>query len=154
MPNESLNVFLFALFNENQKPGPTSEKNYGLFYPNEQKVYDIPLTKDALQNWTLTAVNGSKSQVGEGQTWCVANGEAGEEKLQAGIDYACGEGGADCRPVQSGATCYDPNTLEAHASYAFNSYYQKKARGSGTCDFGGAAYVVTQPPSTYFISFS
>lgn len=164
MPNESLNVFLFALFNENQKPGPTSEKNYGLFYPNEQKVYNIPLTKEALQNWTPTAVNGSKSQVetppaagevstsNEGQTWCVANDEAGEEKLQAGVDYACGEGGADCRPIQSGATCYDPNTLQAHASYAFNSYYQKKARGSGTCDFDGAAYVVTQPPSTCFIT--
>ncbi|KAM7492733.1 hypothetical protein LguiA_035654 [Lonicera macranthoides] len=166
LPNESLNVFLFALFNENQKPGPTSEKNYGLFYPNEQKVYNIPLTKEALQNWTPTAVNGSKSQVetppaagevstsNDGQTWCVANDEAGEEKLQAGIDYACGEGGADCRPIQSGATCYDPNTLQAHASYAFNSYYQKKARGSGTCDFDGAAYVVTQPPSTCFITLT
>jgi hypothetical protein len=79
----------------------------------------------------------------------VANGNAGAEKLQAGLDYACGEGGADCRPIQTGSTCYNPNTVEAHASYAFNSYYQKKARGAGTCDFGGAAYVVTQQPSKY-----
>ncbi|KAL8240851.1 hypothetical protein R6Q59_014206 [Mikania micrantha] len=43
-------------------------------------------------------------------------------------------------------TCYNPNTLETHASYASNSYYQKQARVSGSCDFGGAAYVVSQPP--------
>ncbi|CAK9163904.1 unnamed protein product [Ilex paraguariensis] len=158
-PNESLNVYLFALFNENQKSGPTSERNYGLFYPNEQKVYDIPLTREALESGQSTVpVNGSKSQVptpsndgdvtvsAVGQTWCVANEEVGEKKLQAALDYACGEGGADCRPIQQGATCYHPNTLAAHASYAFNSYYQKKARGSGTCNFGGAAYVVTQTP--------
>lgn len=153
-PNDPLNVYLFALFNENQKTGPTSERNYGLFYPDEEKVYDIPLTREALKNSPTTApVNESKTQVPvgappstAGQTWCVANEKVGQEKLQAALDYACGTGGADCRPIQSGATCYDPNTLEAHASYAFNSYYQKQARGSGTCDFGGAAYVVTQPP--------
>lgn len=143
-PKDPLNVYLFALFNENQKTGPTSEKNYGLFYPNEEKVYDIQLTSNNIS----TAVNESKTQVsgGGGQTWCVANEKAGKEKLQAGLDYACGEGGADCRPIQEGASCYDPDSLEAHASYAFNSYYQKKARVSGTCDFGGAAYVVTQAP--------
>lgn len=159
-PQDPLNVFMFALFNENQKPGPTSERNYGLFYPDEEKVYDIPLTSAALNGGQTTPANGSKAQVSPaptgdvssssvGQTWCVANGNSGEEKLQTALNYACGEGGADCRPIQEGATCYNPNTLEAHASYAFNSYYQKKTRGTGTCDFGGAAYVVTIPPSTY-----
>ncbi|KAK3199808.1 hypothetical protein Dsin_023223 [Dipteronia sinensis] len=158
-PKDPLNVYLFALFNENQKPGPTSERNYGFFYPNEQKVYEVPFTQAELDNGKSTPVNGNKSQApapsGDendvskakvGQTWCVANGKAGDEKLQKAIDYACGEGGADCRPIQDGSTCYDPNTLEAHASYAFNSYYQKNSRKAGSCDFGGAAYVVTQSP--------
>ncbi|KAL0550965.1 hypothetical protein IC582_010034 [Cucumis melo] len=160
-PKADLTVYLFALFNENKKNGPTSERNYGLFYPNEEKVYDIPFTAEGLKEYkdkpsrkpisapTGAPVSGgdggvSKSQTGN--TWCVASGEAGREKLQAGLDYACGEGGADCRPIQVGATCYNPNTLEAHASYAFNSYYQKNNRKVGTCYFGGAAYVVTQPP--------
>ncbi|XP_050371138.1 glucan endo-1,3-beta-glucosidase 13-like [Argentina anserina] len=147
-PQDPLNVYLFALFNENQKPGPTSERNYGLFYPDEKKVYDIPLAAAELSNDQATAANESKAQVKpSGNTWCVANEKAGEEKLQAALDYACGEGGADCRPITDGSTCFNPNTLEAHASYAFNSYYQKKARGTGTCNFGGAAYVVAQPPS-------
>lgn len=158
-PQEPLNVYLFALFTENEKPGPTSERNYGLFYPNEKRVYDVPFTLEQLGNGQSMPVNKSNSPAPSvqsggdvsttssvGQTWCVANGNAGAEKLQAGLDYACGEGGADCRPIQTGSTCYNPNTVEAHASYAFNSYYQKKARGAGTCDFGGAAYVVTQQP--------
>ncbi|XP_021807809.1 glucan endo-1,3-beta-glucosidase 14-like [Prunus avium] len=150
-PQDPLNVYLFALFNENQKPGPTSERNYGLFYPDEGKVYDIPLTLAGLSGAQTNPVNESKAQVpttapSSGNTWCVANANAGDEKLQTALDYACGEGGADCRSIQEGSTCFNPNTLEAHASYAFNSYYQKKARGTGTCDFGGAAYVVAQPP--------
>lgn len=148
-PRDPLNVFLFALFNENQKPGPTSERNYGLFYPNEGKVYDVPFA--AAGEARSTPANGNRAQVPvaqEGQTWCVSNGEAAKEKLQAALDYACGEGGADCRPIQPGATCYHPESLESHASYAFNSYYQKNGRRVGTCYFGGAAHVVTQPPRT------
>jgi exo-beta-1,3-glucanase (GH17 family) len=160
-PNEPLNVFLFALFNENQKFGPTSERNYGLFYPDEQKVYEIPLTVEALAapasappsgknqiapNATGSGGEGEVSVSNVGQTWCVANGEVSKEKLQEALDYACGEGKADCRPIQEGATCYNPDSLEAHASYAFNSFYQMSQRKSGSCSFGGAAYVVTQPP--------
>ncbi|XP_004497650.1 glucan endo-1,3-beta-glucosidase 12 [Cicer arietinum] len=155
-PRDPLNVFLFALFNENQKTGPTSERNYGLFYPSEEKVYDIPLTVAQVNKSSLSPPSGTgRSQVpvtgdvspsNAGVTWCVASGDTSEEKVQHALDYACGEGGADCAPIQPGAMCYNPNTLEAHASYAFNSYYQKKSRGVGTCDFGGAAYVVTQAP--------
>ncbi|KAL7217095.1 hypothetical protein ACSBR1_028915 [Camellia fascicularis] len=157
-PNEPLNVFLFGLFNEDQKPGPTSERNYGLFYPDEERVYDVPLTLEALNSGELTPVNRSMAPVVApspgsdvmvslvGQTWCVANGEVGVEKLQVALNYACGEGGANCAPIQPDAPCYNPNTLEAHASYAFNSYYQKMERRGGTCDFGGAGYVITQSP--------
>ncbi|KAI5683261.1 hypothetical protein M9H77_04489 [Catharanthus roseus] len=159
-PKANMTVYLFALFNENKKNGPTSERNYGLFYPNEDKVYDIPLSSEGLKNYRdhENPVAGGSQRMSKnhgsgnvttsvsGQTWCVANGDEVKEKLQAALDYACGEGGADCRPIQPGSTCYDPDTLEAHASYAFNSYYQKKGRAIGTCYFGGAAYIVSIPP--------
>ncbi|XP_028801655.1 glucan endo-1,3-beta-glucosidase 14-like [Neltuma alba] len=64
-PNDPLNVFLFALFNEDEKPGPTSERNYGLFYPDEQKVYNIPLTLGKLKGGVESEPtwNVEKSQV-------------------------------------------------------------------------------------------
>lgn len=158
-PQADLTVYLFALFNENEKDGPTSERNYGLFYPDQQKVYDIPFTVEGLKNYKAPSrspvsggqqvsapVRGGVSKSTTGNTWCVANPDAGKEKLQAALDFACGEGGADCRPIQPDATCYSPNTLVAHSSFAFNSYYQKKGRGMGDCYFGGAAFVVTQEP--------
>lgn len=40
-PNCDLNVFVFALFNENMKPGPTSERNYGLFKPDGTPAYSL-----------------------------------------------------------------------------------------------------------------
>lgn len=157
-PEIPIDVFLFALFNENQKNGPTSERNYGLFFPDETKVYDVGLA--ASEEKSAEKVNGTvratvpaagdvqSAAVGKGDTWCVARGDFATEKLQTALDYACGEGAADCRPIQEGATCHDPDSIVAHASYAFNSYYQKNLRRAGACDFGGAGYVVTQPPST------
>ncbi|KAL6613824.1 hypothetical protein ACP70R_036094 [Stipagrostis hirtigluma subsp. patula] len=40
-PGAALETFLFAMFNENQKPGDPTEKNFGLFYPNKSHVYPI-----------------------------------------------------------------------------------------------------------------
>ncbi|OIT30100.1 PREDICTED: glucan endo-1,3-beta-glucosidase 11-like [Nicotiana attenuata] len=40
-PNTNLNIYVFALFNENLKPGPTSERNYGLFKPDGSPSYPL-----------------------------------------------------------------------------------------------------------------
>ncbi|KAF9672541.1 hypothetical protein SADUNF_Sadunf11G0052900 [Salix dunnii] len=43
-PNMRLEIYLFALFNEDLKPGPTSERNYGLFQPDCTMAYNVGLS--------------------------------------------------------------------------------------------------------------
>ncbi|CAA2981086.1 Hypothetical predicted protein [Olea europaea subsp. europaea] len=55
--------------------------------------------------------------------------------------------GADCEPIKLNGFCYQPDTVLSHASYAFNSYWQKTKNSGGTCDFGGTAILVTVDPT-------
>ncbi|KAM7256441.1 hypothetical protein ACFE04_012182 [Oxalis oulophora] len=81
-----------------------------------------------------------------GGVWCVANPSASPTALQVALDYACGYGGSDCTAIQPGGGCYDPSTVQSHASYAFNSYYQKNPVPN-SCVFGGTAQLVYTDPS-------
>ncbi|KAF7147474.1 hypothetical protein RHSIM_Rhsim03G0249500 [Rhododendron simsii] len=40
-PKNMLRAYVFALFNEDSKPGPASERNFGLFLPNGSVAYNI-----------------------------------------------------------------------------------------------------------------
>jgi hypothetical protein len=84
--------------------------------------------------------------VAEGGSWCVASLGASETALQKGLDYACGQGGADYSAIQAGGSCFEPNTLHDHASYTYNAYYQMAPAGS-TCDFSGSAMLTSTDPS-------
>ncbi|KAJ6816773.1 glucan endo-1,3-beta-glucosidase 12-like isoform X2 [Iris pallida] len=95
---------------------------------------------------------GTPTAGSSGQSWCVAKSGAPESVLQSALDYACGSGKADCASIQMSGACYSPNSLQAHASYAFNSYYQKNPVPT-SCNFGGAATIATTNPSTGTCNF-
>lgn len=79
--------------------------------------------------------------------WCVAKPSVPSDQLQEALDYACGEGGADCEAIGPSGSCYNPDSVVAHASYAFNSYWQKNKKNGGTCGFGGTAMLISSDPS-------
>lgn len=54
-PKLKLEVYLFALFNENMKPGPTSERNYGLYKPDGTMAYNIGLVSTSTSASTSAA---------------------------------------------------------------------------------------------------
>ncbi|CAN1219323.1 Glucan endo-1,3-beta-glucosidase 1 [Linum perenne] len=111
----------------------------------------LPLTNPATTPSTpvtnpATTYPAAPSTASQGQSWCVAKAGTSATSLQAALDYACGTGGVDCSQIQQGAACYNPNTLQNHASFAFNNYYQKNPVAT-SCDFGGTAAVVSSNPS-------
>ncbi|KAK9276086.1 hypothetical protein L1049_005617 [Liquidambar formosana] len=71
-------------------------------------------------------------------TYCICKDGVGDSSLQKALDYACGAG-ADCSAILQTGSCYQPNTVKDHCSYAVNSYFQKKGQVQGSCDFSGAA---------------
>ncbi|KZV31210.1 glucan endo-1,3-beta-glucosidase 12 [Dorcoceras hygrometricum] len=64
-----------------------------------------------------------KLQIQLNKDWCVAQTGVPTDKLQAFLDYACGVN--DCSAIQSGASCFEPNDVISHASYALNQEYRR-----------------------------
>ncbi|KAL9166062.1 hypothetical protein ABFS82_05G004600 [Erythranthe guttata] len=79
-------------------------------------------------------------------SYCVCNSGVSDAVLQKNIDYACGAG-ADCTAIMQNGACFNPNTVKDHCNYAVNSYYQRKAQITGSCDFQGTAAVTQTAPS-------
>lgn len=153
-PGVLIETYIFALFNEDLKGGPTTERNWGLLYPNGTRLYDIDLT-GYLNESQYRMLPASLPDLPPGmlKLWCVANPHADMAIVGGALSYACGQGSANCKPIQPGQACFLPNTTLAHASYAFNDYYNQFHKTGGTCVFGGSANLTTQDPSKTLLWF-
>jgi hypothetical protein len=67
--------------------------------------------------------------------------------LQENIDFACGQEGVDCAAIRPGGVCYEPDTLQGHAAYAMNLYFQSNGQHAFDCDFGQTGVLTTADPS-------
>ncbi|XP_062098047.1 glucan endo-1,3-beta-D-glucosidase-like [Humulus lupulus] len=153
-PRDKIDIFVFALFNENKKKGATTERNFGMFNGDGSKVYDMDLSCEfCSSNGDETTSFGFGEKVNTElrrgpSVWCVAKPHANDKVLQGVLDFCCGPGGVDCREIYNDSgPCFEPNKLLAHASYAMNSYYQMHGRNFWNCDFKGTGLVTFSDPS-------
>lgn len=136
-PGIAVSTYIYELYNEDTKSGPLSEKNWGLFNNNGVPIYTLKLTGSGpvLANDTAN------------QTFCTAKEGADSKMLQAALDWACGPGKVDCAPLLQGQSCYEPDNVASHATYAFDTYYHLMGKAPGSCDFNGVAAITTTDPS-------
>ncbi|KAM7268457.1 hypothetical protein ACFE04_010623 [Oxalis oulophora] len=142
-PGIAVSTYIYELYNEDLKAGPESEKNWGLFDANGKPVYILQLVGSGplLSNDTAN------------QTYCIAKDNVDSKMLQAALDWACGAGKVDCSVMLQGQPCYEPDNVNAHATYAFDTYYHLNGMVPSACDFNGVATVTTTDPSHGSCSF-
>jgi hypothetical protein len=99
-PGAKVPVFLFSLYNEDQKPGAGSERHWGLYYPNGSRVYDVDLTGRRSSYQPLPPADDMDST----PAWCVLAGGVGggkavnETAVAAAVAYACQQGSGTWGP--------------------------------------------------------
>ncbi|XP_057965729.1 glucan endo-1,3-beta-D-glucosidase isoform X2 [Malania oleifera] len=153
MPGKSVDTYIFALYDENLKSGPGSERAFGLFKPDLSMTYDAGLIKSSQTPTNPTPVNPSPNPTPVNPApkpatmgWCVPKAGTSDAQLQANLDYACGQG-INCSPIQPGGACFEPNTVASHAAYAMNLFYQTSGKNSWNCDFSQSAALTSTNPS-------
>ncbi|KAK1293412.1 Glucan endo-1,3-beta-glucosidase 7 [Acorus calamus] len=145
MPGKSVDTYFFALYDEDLKPGPASERSFGLYRLDGTMNYDIGLARSVQ---AVPAGPSLPSSAKKPTGYCVPRPGVSDAQLQANLDYACAQG-IDCTQIQPGGSCYLPNTVASHAAYAMNLFYQKSAKNPGNCDFRQTAALVLGNPSAW-----
>ncbi|XP_012572425.2 glucan endo-1,3-beta-D-glucosidase-like [Cicer arietinum] len=99
-----------------------------------------------LDNFTCAGGNLKFANGMNEASWCVAKPSASERALNLNIEYAYNMLG-DCKMIQSGGSCFYPNTPMNHASAVMNHYYANNGRNLWNCNFSNSALIAVTDPS-------
>ena len=105
--------------------------------PTVEQEFVLSLTENPAKHRRLQEDNGF--------VWCVVRTNADVNAVQAALNWACAQ--INCAPTYVGGTCFIPNTIWAHSSWAFNAYYNSMNGAPDACNFSGTAYVTSNDPS-------
>ncbi|KAJ8558274.1 hypothetical protein K7X08_005040 [Anisodus acutangulus] len=152
-PGVVVPTLLFALYNENQKPGPGTERHFGLLYPNGTNIYGIDFSGKTPTSEYEPLPRPRNNEPYKGKVWCVVGRKANVTELGESLAYACGQGNRTCDEIRPGGKCYKPDSLVLHANYAFSSYWAQFKSSGGTCYFNGLTIPTKRDPSYGFCKF-
>ncbi|KAI3731094.1 hypothetical protein L1987_62277 [Smallanthus sonchifolius] len=144
MPGRKFETYIFSLFNENLKGPSLDEKNFGLFRSDFTEVYNIGILRGPQKE--ITGPSQKPAAPAQGNKWCVPKPDTTTAALQSNIDYVCSSG-VDCRPIQAGGACFEPNNVRSHAAFIMNSFYQTNGRNDYNCDFAHTGIITFTDPS-------
>ncbi|KAK8967062.1 putative glucan endo-1,3-beta-glucosidase A6 [Platanthera guangdongensis] len=110
-PDAVIPIFVFALYNENLKPGPGIERHWGLLYPNGTAVYEVDLKGRRPASSYPPLPPATNNEPFKGKLWCVldTSGTVNVTAVAAALSYACGQGNGTCAEIQPGGNATSPS---------------------------------------------
>ncbi|XP_047321380.1 probable glucan endo-1,3-beta-glucosidase A6 [Impatiens glandulifera] len=151
LPGVVIPALVFALYNENLKPGLGSERHFGVLYPNGSSIYGLDFSGKTRPG------GDTRGPLPARKVWCVVrNGgsTANRKALGEAVTYACGQGNGTCDPIKPRGVCYRPDSFILQASYAFSAYWAQFKKLGGSCYFNGLAKQTTMDPSKLIIEYN
>ncbi|KAL6217786.1 hypothetical protein ACLB2K_011003 [Fragaria x ananassa] len=106
-PGVVLPSFIFALYNENTKPGQTTERNFGLLWPNGTHVYEIDLTGKTPESEFKALPPAKNNKAYPGPIWCVVKEGANKTAVAEALsdfrkaEKACYFGGVAAQTIKN-----------------------------------------------------
>ncbi|XP_039137156.1 LOW QUALITY PROTEIN: glucan endo-1,3-beta-glucosidase 7-like [Dioscorea cayenensis subsp. rotundata] len=91
MPGKSVDTYIFALYDEDLKAGPTSERSFGLFRPDLTMTYDAGLSKTTNSSPASPASPTEKP--------------ACETTSNVSSSFSCGQASVECSVTLPGGSC-------------------------------------------------
>lgn len=148
-PGTIIPTFLFSLYNEDLKDGPSTERHWGLWQPDGiTPVYAINLSGNKTDYGPLPQPVNNEAY--KGKLWCVADRSVKPDQLRPVFKDICTRLNRTCEAgLGPGKDCYDPVSVYWHASYAFSAYWAKYRNCGEVCYFNGLATLTTRNPSEF-----
>ncbi|KAL1545314.1 putative glucan endo-1,3-beta-glucosidase A6 [Salvia divinorum] len=150
-PGVDIPTFIFSLYDENQKPGPGTERHWGLLSSSGRSIHQMDLAGSCPAGDKSRARHLAKpvnNRPYKGKIWCVLGTKTTREvDLAPAVEFACLQGNTTCNELAPGGACYTPVSIMSHANYAFSSYWAKFRGDGASCYFDGLAVQTIIDPS-------